>query len=540
MSSACVALGDTPSLTSNNLVSSPNGYLAFATRNRVRLHHLPTGRSFYGPSLSGGPINSVRYLNLRKSDTSGDAGTGTPHPGCVPILAITGSDGTQLYTEDGASMLHFVPCQKSSRTGVSPTDASASSGSPADAAGGGGSGNDLADRNPCHRTTCLVRVPHGANSGQSSGDEAGKAASSSSDSEPKSWVEHICIGDYAGRLYLLESHSRTAAGVRALTASGGDPTAPDTNDMGSGLTASAGGSYPAFSTQQSVLVLQQKSAADAQSGASASKKSGVIHVEAVHSPVFGVQLVAAYENGSISWWQCSPADEQLAGGASRPDPALCYTEVHTDSFDDVVAGMCPLGLQRSDGDVKAAGGKVAAMADVQNNSLISLAVAFGSGRIVLYSGTERFAEIGAHARWVTGLQSWYPFPEGSGAAGSLNTGQFFASVAEDTILQVWHIQSGEAEGGASRVDLIHSEIVDQKLLTGVTFLPDSAGSSPNSPAHEINYNPNSASGGKEPEMPTMRVAVVAYDSDQLFVHYPLGGGNEVDGAENAGYDGNPQ
>ena len=91
---------------------------------------------------------------------------------------------------------------------------------------------------------------------------------------------------------------------------------------------------------------------------------------------------------------------------------------------------------------------------------------------MVYNSATRFAEISAHARWITGISV-------------LPNTQLIASVSEDTLLNLWKVQDD------SSIALVHSCQVAQKLLTGVAFCGGSVG-------------------------------VVAYDSDQ-FHRYGLEG-----------------
>lgn len=98
-----------------------------------------------------------------------------------------------------------------------------------------------------------------------------------------------------------------------------------------------------------------------------------------------------------------------------------------------------------------------------------LVVTFGPGTICLYDAATRElqVEITAHARWITAVS----------VREDLGT---IASVGEDTALNVWQV-----DPASGQVSLRHSQIVADKLLTGVAF-------------H------------------SMGVAVTAYDSDELY------------------------
>lgn len=98
-----------------------------------------------------------------------------------------------------------------------------------------------------------------------------------------------------------------------------------------------------------------------------------------------------------------------------------------------------------------------------------IVVAFGPGTVCLFDAItfQCQAEVTAHARWITGVSV------------QEDTGKV-ATVGEDTVLNVWNMKAGP-------VTLAHSQVVTDKLLTGVAF----------------------HSGGA-------CACVVAYDSDELF------------------------
>merc|ERR1711924_243219 len=82
-----------------------------------------------------------------------------------------------------------------------------------------------------------------------------------------------------------------------------------------------------------------------------------------------------------------------------------------------------------------------------------LVVAFGPGTICLFDAASRELqiEITAHARWITGVAIREDLSQ-------------IASVGEDTALNVWQVDPSTAQ-----VSLRHSQLVADKLLTGVAF-----------------------------------------------------------------------
>jgi len=82
-----------------------------------------------------------------------------------------------------------------------------------------------------------------------------------------------------------------------------------------------------------------------------------------------------------------------------------------------------------------------------------LLVAYGLGTICLYDAISVTiqVEVTAHARWITAVTV------------QEETGRF-ASVGEDTVLNVWH-----ADPASGKVNLLHTSVVADKLLTGVVF-----------------------------------------------------------------------
>ncbi|CAD7971793.1 unnamed protein product [Amoebophrya sp. A120] len=129
------------------------------------------------------------------------------------------------------------------------------------------------------------------------------------------------------------------------------------------------------------------------------------------------ELVVGHEDGSILWWTVATPGERIQ-----------MSKLHQDSFEDVPVNIC------------ATGGTF-------------MVVGFGSGRLIVYTiaARERFAEIAAHARWITGL-AFNPKQE------------LLVSCAEDTVCNVWRVSE---EAG---VLLVHSSVVDTKLLTGCCWL----------------------------------------------------------------------
>ncbi|CAD7964738.1 unnamed protein product [Amoebophrya sp. A25] len=163
------------------------------------------------------------------------------------------------------------------------------------------------------------------------------------------------------------------------------------------------------------------------------------------------ELLVGYEDGALTWWSVS---------GLHMDAPLSHEQLHHDSFDDV-----PVTIQSI----------IPPDAPSADNAAIATAVAFGSGRVLLYTGArERFAEIAAHGRWITGL-AFDP------------VSRLLASASEDTVLNVYRVDE------TSGVTMAHSSVVDTKLLTGLTWI------TPQAPR---------ADGSTQPEL-----AVVAYDSE---------------------------
>lgn len=90
----------------------------------------------------------------------------------------------------------------------------------------------------------------------------------------------------------------------------------------------------------------------------------------------------------------------------------------------------------------------------------SLIVSFGSGVIRAWDMLTRDlrVEISGHARWINAMDA-------------LPDAGVFASVGEDTVLNVWAI-----EPETFQVSLLHSSVVADKLITGVAFIAVSQGS----------------------------------------------------------------
>merc|ERR1712194_435865 len=145
------------------------------------------------------------------------------------------------------------------------------------------------------------------------------------------------------------------------------------------------------------------------------------------------EVLVGYDDGSLIWWS-------LGGNGETVNAA----QQHSDKFEDTPVSLA-------------------------STSMSSTVAAFGSGVLRVFSGKMRLAEIAAHARWITGMSS---FPN-----------SIVATVAEDTVLNVWQISDDHG------VSLLHSSVVTDKQLTGVSFAQGT---------------------------PTPEVFVVAYDSDQLF------------------------
>jgi len=82
-----------------------------------------------------------------------------------------------------------------------------------------------------------------------------------------------------------------------------------------------------------------------------------------------------------------------------------------------------------------------------------LAVAYGPGTVCLFDALshECQVEITAHARWLTAVSV------------REELGQL-ATVGEDTVLNVWQVDSGNGH-----VSLLHTSVVADKLLTGAAF-----------------------------------------------------------------------
>merc|ERR1719276_271469 len=84
------------------------------------------------------------------------------------------------------------------------------------------------------------------------------------------------------------------------------------------------------------------------------------------------ELIVGHEDGSLLWWNVHSAGEEAV-----------HEQTHCDQFEgEVPVGIVAIGF--------------------------SLSVAFGSGRIVIYTGRTKFAEIAAHARWITGISAFPP------------------------------------------------------------------------------------------------------------------------------------
>jgi WD40 repeat protein len=85
----------------------------------------------------------------------------------------------------------------------------------------------------------------------------------------------------------------------------------------------------------------------------------------------------------------------------------------------------------------------------------NLVAAFSTGRILLYSLSSRslLAEICAHSRWINALAK-HP------------TEPVFASVSDDTFLNIWKIP----QGNGREVALLHSSVLTDKMGYGVTFM----------------------------------------------------------------------
>eukprot|EP00929_Paragymnodinium_shiwhaense_P122277 TRINITY_DN94911_c0_g1_i1.p2 TRINITY_DN94911_c0_g1~~TRINITY_DN94911_c0_g1_i1.p2 ORF type:complete len:318 (+),score=58.26 TRINITY_DN94911_c0_g1_i1:107-1060(+) len=89
-----VKLTATASLLHNNLAASPGGWLAGLHNSinsgagKILLQSL--GQSRDGAEISQG--TSIRYVQLANA----------------PVLCVSSSNGTQIYTEDGSTLLHFV------------------------------------------------------------------------------------------------------------------------------------------------------------------------------------------------------------------------------------------------------------------------------------------------------------------------------------------------------------------------------------------------------------------------------------------------
>lgn len=104
----------------------------------------------------------------------------------------------------------------------------------------------------------------------------------------------------------------------------------------------------------------------------------------------------------------------------------------------------------------------------------SLIVSFGHGVIRVWDmlAKDLRVEICAHARWISSMDG-------------LPDKGIFASVGEDTVLNVWKVEEGTHE-----ISLLHTSVVADKLLCGVAFT--------------------------DPISERLPIACVAYDTDQVF------------------------